>query len=72
MKIISPYLINRIRKNKMLVEYNTHAKFGCFDFSIIKGKIDLHMPVFRFMDPQYFGKKITPHAKNLLLDLKTY
>lgn len=57
MKIISPYLINRIRKNKMLVEYNTHAKFGCFDFSIIKGKIDLHMPVFRFMDPQYFGKK---------------
>ena len=37
-------------------------------FSIIKGKIDLHMPVFRFMDPQYLEKKIT--SRQNLLDLK--
>jgi len=62
-----PYLIRRINKNKKLVEYNTYAKFGCFDFSVINGKIDLHMPVFRFMDPQYFRKKkYSSHQKFLI------
>ena len=56
-KILKPFLKKRINKNQSLVEYNTKAKFGCFDFSILDNKIDLHMPVFRFIDPQVINSK---------------
>ena len=67
LRLLNPYLINRIKKNKTLVEYNTSAKFGCFDFSIVNKKVDLHMPVFRFIDPQYSGKKFFTSYQKFIL-----
>ena len=50
MKLLKPYLVKRVSKIPKLVEYNTKAKFGCFDYSIIKNTVDLHMPVFQFLN----------------------
>ena len=50
MKLLKPYLVKRVSKIPKLVEYNTKAKFGCFDYSIIKNTVDLHMPVFQFIN----------------------
>ncbi len=67
LKLLYPHLLNRIKKNKTLVEYNVLAKFGCFDFSIVNNKVDLHMPVFRFIDPQHSGKKIFTSYQKFIL-----
>lgn len=66
-KILKPFLIKRVNKNQSLVEYNTKAKFGCFDFSILDKKIDLHMPVFRFIDPQMISSKKFSKKEKLYL-----
>ena len=71
-KILKPFLKKRINKNQSLVEYNTKAKFGCFDFSILDNKIDLHMPVFRFIDPQVINSKKFSKKKNYIYVLKIY
>ena len=47
---LRPYFVRRIEKKKSLVEYNIFARFGCFDYSIKNNKVDLHMPVFQFIN----------------------
>lgn len=61
MKLLKPYLVKRASKIPSLVEYNTKAKFGCFDYSIVRNTVDLHMPVFQFINHKkknkFFSKK---------------
>ena len=66
LKILKPFLLERIKKKQSLVEYNTSANFGCFDFSIKDSKIDLHMPVFRFISPEIKNYKSFSKKKNLV------
>ena len=56
-EILKPHFLKRIKNNTNLVEYNTYAKFGCFNYSIKKKKIDLHMPVFQFINHKKLRKK---------------
>ena len=56
-EILKPHFLKRIKNNSGLVEYNTHANFGCFDYSIKNGKVDLHMPVFQFIDHKRIKKR---------------
>ena len=70
LKILKPYLLERIKKKQSLVEYNTSANFGCFDFSIKDSKIDLHMPVFRFISPEIKNYKSFSKKKKLSLRAK--
>ena len=65
MKLLKPYLVKRVSKIPKLVEYNTKAKFGCFDYSIIKNTVDLHMPVFQFINHK--KKKKFSIKKNKLI-----
>ena len=65
MKLLKPYLVKRVSKIPKLVEYNTKAKFGCFDYSIIKNVVDLHMPVFQFINHK--KKKFSIKKNKLIL-----
>jgi len=56
-KILKPHFVKRIEKNTNLIEYNTYARFGCFNYSIKQKKADLHMPVFQFINHQRIKKK---------------
>ena len=56
-KILKPYFLERIKNKTNLVEYNTKAKFGCFNYSIKNKKVDLHMPVFQFINHKKFKRK---------------
>lgn len=67
LKILKPFLLERIKKKQSLVEYNTLANFGCFDFTIKDSKIDLHMPVFRFISPEIKNYKSFSKKKKLSL-----
>ena len=49
-KILKPHFLKRIKNNTNLIEYNTYARFGCFNYSIKNKKVDLHMPVFQFIN----------------------
>ena len=49
-KILKPHFVKRIKQNTNLIEYNTYARFGCFNYSIKEKKADLHMPVFQFIN----------------------
>ena len=63
LKLLKFYFLQRIEKNKSLIEYNTKAKFGCFSYSIIQNKADLHMPVFQFINHKKITKKYTKNQK---------
>jgi|TARA_B110001452_G_scaffold187386_1_gene157758 hypothetical protein len=63
LQLLKFYFLQRITKNRSLIEYNTKAKFGCFSYSIIKNKVDLHMPVFQFINHKKIIKKYTKNQK---------
>ena len=56
-EILKPHFLKRIKNNTNLIEYNTFARFGCFNYSINNKKIDLHMPVFQFINHKKLKKK---------------
>tara|TARA_Y100000590_G_scaffold448949_1_gene586355 strand:- start:444 stop:1223 length:780 start_codon:yes stop_codon:yes gene_type:complete len=62
-EILRPHFLKRIKNNTKLVEYNTYAKFGCFNYSIKDRKVDLHMPVFQFIDHKRAKRKSYNHGQ---------
>ena len=62
--ILKPSLLARCKKNYNLTEYNKNARFGCFDYGVQGRKIDLHMPVFQFINHK---EKKSPTKKNKFL-----
>ena len=76
LKKLKPFFVKRVEEKINLTEYNLSAKYGCFNYSIIEKKIDLHMPVFQFINHKNFKKnysydeKFKMRAKDLLKLLK--
>ena len=66
--ILRPRLIARCKKKYTLTEYNKIARFGCFDYGICDEKIDLHMPVFQFINHKL--KKSSIKKNKSLMRLK--
>ena len=62
-KILKPHFVRRIKQNTNLIEYNTYARFGCFNYSIKEKKVDLHMPVFQFINHKRIKKKYNYEQK---------
>ena len=69
-KILEPHLLKRIKNNTNLVEYNTGARFGCFNYSIKSKKVDLHMPVFQFIDHKKIKKRNYNYSQKFLMRIK--
>ena len=57
LKKLKPFFVKRVEEKINLTEYNLSAKYGCFNYSIIEKKIDLHMPVFQFINHRTQGNK---------------
>ena len=65
--ILKPHFLKRIKNNTNLIEYNTYARFGCFNYSIKNKKIDLHMPVFQFINHKKLKSKNFNYNRKFLM-----